>query len=78
MLLMRLGFAALFCGLMSVPALADDVPLASISAVAMTDLNRLGSELQLLIGRVEAAQQLAAYWEDACRSTPGCDKPQAK
>lgn len=66
---------ALALCLFATPALAQSSPppkLPDLAPVLATDASRVVNELVAMIKLAQAAEATAAYWEDACRSTPEC------
>lgn len=60
--------------LMTVPAMAQ-TPLpdfSTVSPVIATDVNRVAAELTVLLKIAQDAEARAAYWQNACKSTPEC------
>lgn len=58
------------------PAFAQSqAKLSVLGPVIATDAARVTSELDMLLKAAQDAEAKASYWEDACRSTPGCGSP---
>lgn len=66
--------------LAAVPAMAQEqVPaLTTLLPVLSTDAARMANELTALMKAAQDAEAKAAYWQDACRSTPECGGPAAQ
>ena len=44
----------------------------ALTIVATTDAARLMNELDAIMKQYGVLKGQASYWEDACKSTPGC------
>lgn len=71
--MIRAFLGAAMLAAIAVTARADEPPpLTTLIPVLSTDLQRLASEMGILAQAAQAADARAAWWRDACVSTPEC------
>jgi hypothetical protein len=70
---LKLLILLFFLGLLiSWSSKAEGPMVDALTIVATTDAARLMNELDAIMKQYGVLKGQASYWEDACKSTPGC------